>query len=124
MILKLSNNYKLLSFILFSIEFLIACFLKNGFIRHTLGDYLVVILMYCSIKIFVKGHTNTIAFGVLAFSFLIEFLQLFNVLDRFNIENKLVRIVLGTTFEATDLIAYTLGILTVLIIESSKNDNY
>ncbi len=124
MILKLINNYKLLSFVLFTIELLIACFLKTGFVRHTLGDYLVVILMYCFVKIFIKKHSNTIAFGVLIFAFIIEFSQLFNVLDLLNIENKLIRIVLGTTFEMTDLIAYTLGILTVLIIENSKNDSY
>ncbi len=124
MILKLINNYKLLSFLLFTIELLIACFLKTGFVRHTLGDYLVVILMYCFVKIFIDGHSNTIAFGVLIFAFIIEFLQLLNVLDVLNIESKLIRIVLGTTFEITDLIAYTLGILTVLIIENSKNDNY
>lgn len=120
MILKLSKNYKLLSLLLFIIEVLIACYIKTGFVRHTLGDFLVVILLYCFLKIFIKGHHNTIAFGVLIISFIIEFLQLFHVLDLLNVQNKIVRIVLGTTFQPTDLIAYTLGILTVLIIENSK----
>lgn len=120
MLLKLSKNYKLLSLLLFIIEVLIACFVKTGFVRHTLGDYLVVILLYCFIKTFVKGHSNLIALSVLIFSFIIEFIQFFNVLDHLNIQNKIARVVLGTTFQATDLIAYTFGILTVIIIENLK----
>ncbi|TYA86806.1 ribosomal maturation YjgA family protein [Seonamhaeicola marinus] len=120
MILSLSKNYKLLTFLLFLTEVSIACFIKTGFIRHTLGDYLVVILLYCFIKIFIEGYSNLIAIGVLVFSFIIEFLQLFNVLDYLNIQNNIIRIILGTTFQTTDLVAYTLGILTILIIENSK----
>ena len=52
------------------------------------------------------------------FAFLIEFLQLTNFLELLNLQNNhLAKLILGTTFRFTDLVAYTLGIISVLIIE-------
>jgi hypothetical protein len=49
---------------------------------------------------------------------MIEFLQYFNFLEAIGLEkNKVARIVLGHGFEWIDLIAYTLGIGTVLLVE-------
>jgi hypothetical protein len=57
---------------------------------------------------------------VLAFSFLIEFLQLFQLLKLLNLENNhMAKLILGSTFHVSDLIAYTLGILFILIVESN-----
>ncbi len=62
---------------------------------------------------------------VLAFAFLIEFLQLVNILEMFNLQNNhLVKLILGSTFQISDVVAYTLGILTVIIFELKlKNEN-
>ncbi|WP_406683338.1 DUF2809 domain-containing protein [Seonamhaeicola sp. MEBiC1930] len=82
--LQINRTYLLLFLLLFSIEALIAIFVPTGFIRYTLGDYLVVILIYCFAKIFIKGHSNIIAISTLIFSFSIEFLQLSGILDKLN----------------------------------------
>ena len=110
--------YFFLFLILLIIEACIAYFLKTGFIRHSFGDFIVVIMLYCLLKSFINIKPVYLALIVLFISFSIEFLQLFNLLEKLNLtENKIARIVLGNTFHLNDLIAYTLGIITVLIVE-------
>jgi hypothetical protein len=116
--MKLSKTYLILTFFFLVIEFLIAVYLKTGFIRHTVGDYLCVILLYCFFKSFIKGHHFKIAISVLAIAFTIEFLQLTNYLELFNLQNNhFAKLVLGSTFHLSDLFAYSFGIITVIAFE-------
>ena len=123
--LRFNKTYVISTIVLFITEALIAIYLKQGFIRHTFGDFLVVILIYCFFKSFIPNNHFKIAMLVLAFAFLIEFLQLVNILEMFNLQNNnLVKLILGSTFQISDLVAYTLGILTVIIFELKlKNEN-
>ncbi len=83
-----------------------------------MGDLLVVILIYCFIKSFFIFSVKQTAIGVLIFSFAIEFLQYFKLVDLLGLEhNKLARIVIGSSFSWEDLIAYLAGILFVLFAE-------
>lgn len=102
------------------IEALIAVYLKGGFIRHTFGDFLVVILLYCIFSSFIKTKPIVIALAVLAIAFAIEFLQLINLIDLLNLQNNnLAILILGNTFHIGDLVAYTFGIIFVLITEKA-----
>nr|WP_321224817.1 DUF2809 domain-containing protein [uncultured Psychroserpens sp.] len=122
MIIKFNKPFFASSLLLFSIEICIAAFITKGFIRHTFGDYLVVILMYCAIRSFIKTKPLIIALVVLIIAFGVEFLQLYNLLDYLNLrDNKLAVIVLGSTFEISDLIAYSLGIITIFLIDIKIN---
>ena len=118
----LKFNYK--SFILFLflliIEVIIALYVTQHFIRHTLGDYLCVIMLFHFIKSFVKIKSIYIAITVLLAAYTIEILQLTAILDYLKIEDtSFIRIIFGSTFSVSDLIAYTLGVVTVLIIEKA-----
>ncbi len=116
--MRFNITYLKLTIIFLAIEVLIAVYLKTGFIRHTFGDFLCVMLLYCFLKTFVEGHHFKIAISVLLIAFIIEFLQLTNYLELFNLQNNhLAKIILGSTFEFSDLLAYTLGIITVIIFE-------
>lgn len=116
--MKFSKAYFFWFLILFIIEACIAFFIKDGFIRHTFGDVLVVIMMYSLIKSFVKSEPIYVAILVLIISFCLEFSQLTNILHWLHIEdNKAAKLILGNTFHFTDLIAYTFGITIVLLIE-------
>lgn len=116
---KFDVPYFITFLILFIIEVLIAIFLKDGFIRHTFGDFLIVIMLYCFFKTFIKNNSYLIALAVLIIAFIVEFLQLFNLLQFLNLQNNsIAKIVLGTTFQISDLIAYTLGIITILLFEN------
>lgn len=55
---------------------------------------------------------------VLLIAFIIEFLQLAPFLEMLNLHNNTyAKIVLGSTFHVSDLIAYTLGVLSIIIAE-------
>ena len=74
--------------------------------------------MYSFLKSFWDAKPIIVSIVVLTISFLVEFLQLFNLLKLLHIEsNYLARLVLGNTFQIGDLLAYCLGIMTILIVE-------
>jgi len=113
-----NKNYFLTAGILFITEVLIALYVKAGFIRHYFGDFLVVILIYCFVKSFLKISILKAAIAVLLFAYFIEFLQYLNFVKWIGLgDNRLVNVVLGNYFEWADMLAYTLGILFVLGVE-------
>ncbi|QXP59931.1 DUF2809 domain-containing protein [Olleya sp. HaHaR_3_96] len=127
MTLKFNPLFTLLTFTLLIIEIAIAYFLKDGFIRFTVGDFLASILVYCAIKSIFKMKAIQIAITALIISFTIEFAQLINLLDFLNLRtNKLASIVLGSHFSIEDLIAYALGIITIYFIDITyiSNENH
>ena len=116
--LQLNKYYLIFALLLFITEALIAIYLTTGFIRYTLGDYLCVILLFCFVKSFLEIDSFKLAFGVLVFAFLVEFLQLLDILEVFNLQNNhFMALILGSTFHISDLVAYTLGIITVIFFE-------
>jgi len=122
--MKFSKTYFILFLMLFTIEACIAYFLKSGFIRHTFGDFLVVIMLYCLFKSFIDIKPITLGLIVLCIAFIIEFLQLTPLLELINLQdNKTAKIVFGSTFHVSDLVAYTLGIMTTIIIEKKLNND-
>ncbi|MDP5062605.1 MAG: DUF2809 domain-containing protein [Maribacter sp.] len=118
---KFNRIYFIYFLVLLGIEILIAVFLKSGFIRHTFGDYLVVILIFYFFKSFVKANDITIGIATLVIAYVIEFLQLTNMLSYFGLEHsKWANLIFGNYFSIQDLLAYTLGVLTVTSLEIKK----
>ena len=70
-----NKTYFFLSVLLFLIEVVIATYIHDKIIRPFVGDILVVMLMYCSIKSFFNTDIIKTAIGVLLFAFFIETLQ-------------------------------------------------
>lgn len=104
--------------LLFLTEVYIGVFVKDDFVRPYMGDFLVVILIYTFIRTFFKYPIINTSIGVLLFSFLVETLQYFKIVEILGLEsNRLARTVIGTSFVWEDFIFYTLGIVTVLICE-------
>jgi SanA protein len=117
-LLTFNKIYFLLFIIFLFLEIAIAAFLKTGFIRYTFGDYLVVILLYCFIKSFFSIKPTRAATIALLIAYGVETLQFFNLLQLLGLEsNTLAKLILGSTFHFEDIIAYTLGIFTILLIE-------
>ncbi len=116
-----NRRYFLFAILLFLTEVCIALFVNDGIVRPYLGDYLVVILIYCTIKTVVNTAPLPTAIGVLLFAYSIELLQYLNLLAFLGLQqNKLANVILGNRFEWIDIIAYTLGVATVLLIEFFK----
>ena len=116
--LTFNLKYFLLAIIFFITEILIALFVHDGFIRPYVGDYLVVMLIYCAVKTFVKASPLKTAAGVLIFSYVIEVLQYLDIVERLGLSgNAIAKTVIGYGFEWWDILAYTLGVITILIVE-------
>ena len=117
--LTFKPRYFQLTVVLFIAEVLIAVYVHDAIIRPYGGDFLVVILIYCFVKSFVNLRVKTAAIWVLVLSFAIELSQYFKLVKLLGLKNsKLANVVLGNSFALSDLVAYTLGILVVLWIES------
>lgn len=120
--IRFHKTYFLLAVLLFIVEVAIALFLDDRFIRPYVGDFLVVILMYCFFKSFLRISTTKLAVAVLLFAYAIEAAQYFQFADRLGFQhNPVMRTVLGSSAEWTDVLAYTLGIVVVLLIERKRS---
>ena len=112
---RFQRSYALLAVLFLVVEILIATFLKTGFIRHTFGDFLVVILIYCFVKSFWNGPYLWAAIGTLLFAYLIEISQYLHLIDLLGLKDSLAaKLILGNSFSWDDMLAYTLGILCVI----------
>lgn len=123
-ILTFNLRFFLFTIALLVIEVLIALYVRDKFIRPYVGDFLVVILIYCAVKTFFKIAPLPLAAGVLLFSCVIETLQYFNIVSRLGLENNQVaKTIIGYGFEWWDILAYTLGVATVLLLEYIFDNN-
>lgn len=114
--------YFALTILLFIIEFIIGAEIHDAIIRPYGGDFLVVMLIYCFVKSFLNLPPVATAITVLIFSYAVEISQYFHLVTQLGLQrNRLAKILLGTSFSFNDILAYTLGVITVLLIEHFKN---
>jgi Protein of unknown function (DUF2809) len=117
-LLKFNSKYFLCAIILFVIEIMIAKFAHDKIIRPYVGDFLVVILIYCLVKAFFNTPVFVTAIAVLLFSYAVETAQYFNIVNMLGLQNsRLAKIIIGSSFEWADLVVYTAGILVVVVTE-------
>ncbi|MES2374396.1 MAG: DUF2809 domain-containing protein [Bacteroidota bacterium] len=116
--LRFSKIYFLLTVLIFITEVLIAIYAHDNFIRPYFGDYLVVMLIYCFGMSFISAPIWKIALATLLFSYLIETLQYFNFVGILGLQDsRIANIVIGNSFAWADILAYTLGVFTVVGVE-------
>lgn len=107
--------------LIFVIEVIIALFVKDSIIRPYGGDVLVVILMYYFFKTFVKMSPLPLAIGVLFFAYAVEIGQYFNLVEVLNMQdNRIMRIVIGSSFSWGDMFCYTLGAIICLFLDRKE----
>lgn len=107
--------------LIFVIEVIIALFVKDSIIRPYGGDVLVVILMYYFFKTFVKMNPLPLAIGVLFFAYAVEIGQYFNLVEVLNMQdNRIMRIVIGSSFSWGDMFCYTLGAIICLFLDRKE----
>ncbi|MEJ6979046.1 DUF2809 domain-containing protein [Pedobacter sp. P351] len=126
--LSFKLNYFIASNLLFLTEVCIAVFAHDQIIGPYFGDLLVVILLYCLVKSFLDLPATITALTVLLFSYMLETLQYFNIVQLLGLGNSgIANIIIGNYFAWLDILAYTLGIILVLAIENlwpSKKYNH
>lgn len=118
--MRFNTYYCAWSIILFLIELYIALHIDDNFIRPYIGDLLVVILIYAIVRAFFKFSIMTTAIGVLLFSFAVEVLQYFKIVEILGLgASQLAKTIIGTTFSWEDLVAYSIGVIILLCFEKS-----
>lgn len=116
--LTFNRKYFTAALALFLIEVFIALYVRDQIVRPYIGDYLVVILIYCSVRAMFVVSPIKLAIGVLLFAFMVEWLQYMHLIRHLGLQhNTIAKVILGTGFEWIDMLMYTLGIATVLIWE-------
>jgi len=110
--------YLLLTIMLLVVEILIGIYMHDALIRPYGGDFLVVILLYCLVRSGVNFPVRPTAASVLLVAYLVEIGQYFGLAGRLGFKpHSLGQILLGSYFSWSDMIAYTLGILLVMLVE-------
>ncbi|MCY7420219.1 MAG: DUF2809 domain-containing protein [Chitinophagaceae bacterium] len=121
-IVRFNLPYFLFTVMLFVVEVLIAIFTHDPIIRPYVGDVLVMMLIYCFVRSFLNTPVLATALCALFFSYVIETLQYFHIVNKLGLkDSSLARTVIGTSFAWTDLLAYTIGIAIVLYAEKKKS---
>lgn len=119
-------QYAIAALLLLLIEIAIALFVHDRFVRPYMGDVLVVILIYSSIKS-VKPTLpwRSTAIAVLLFAFAIEGLQYIKLASLLGLQhNRLARTIIGTDFAWADMWCYLAGIALVWWIEFRKESSF
>ena len=111
---------------IFMIELYIGIYIRDNYIRPYLGDILVVPLIYSFLNIFFKNEYKKLISKVVIFAIFIEVLQYFKLVELLGIKNKILRIVIGTTYDFSDIFCYVIGgvlmYLIMLIIKRSEKE--
>ncbi len=111
-------KYIVLTLMLLVIEVTIAVFIHDQFIRPFFGDFLVVIFVYCGLRIFNQNILKTALLSLLI-AFFIEILQYFKFIEITGlIKYKILAVVIGNSFSWLDILAYSFGFTFILLIEN------
>ncbi len=98
---------------------IVKLFDDNLFIRGFTGDIIVILLIYFLVKAIYDVKPSHLAILVLGLGFITEFLQYAKLIRLLGLEqNTIAKLIIGSVFDPFDLIAYTLGAITVYIIDT------
>ncbi|WP_342087582.1 ribosomal maturation YjgA family protein [Dyadobacter sp. OTU695] len=115
------RNYLIIALVILMMEVLIALYVHDELVRPWGGDVLVVVLLYCFVRGVTRLKVFAAAWAVLVFSWFIESLQYLQIIRILRLEgNAIARTIIGTTFSWSDIVAYTLGIVLVVVVEAGK----
>ena len=95
--------------VILTAEIYIAVCVKGGFVRHYLGDVLAVILLYALARAIFSVPPSNLALKIFAFAAALELVQYFGVVQILGVENKILKVIIGGTFDFTDLLCYAVG---------------
>ncbi len=110
--------YLIATALLFGLLLLIFFFSPTPFIRSTVGDYVVVIWLYTG-ALALRPSLPPLPLGAAIFglSLSVETMQAGVIQRFFDTSNRLVEATLGSTFDPVDILAYFLGVATVVLID-------
>lgn len=103
---------------LLAVEVLIALFVRDGLVRPYGGDVLVVILMHFTWRGVFRTAPRVVAMGCFAFACSVEAAQALGLAQHLGVAQHWAgRLILGTTFQWGDLLAYALGAVAAVVLD-------
>lgn len=107
---KMRIKYLMGFLVLLIIEVLIALYIHDEFIRPYIGDVLVVMVLYCFVRIFIPNGVKMMPLYIFVFAAGVEILQYFSLIEVLGLgKNRFLRILIGTVFDVKDIICYGVG---------------
>lgn len=103
--------------LLFAVEIMIGMYVHDSFVRPYVGDMLVVILLWALVRIFIPYKAVWLSAAVCIFSVIVELTQLIPLVDLLGIKNRLMRVLMGTSFAYGDLFAYAAGCAVTAVVD-------
>ena len=102
--------YGMLFLALLVAEVCIALFVHDGFIRPYLGDVLVTVLICAFFRVFIPEKGRLLPLYVFFFAAAVEVGQYFDMVRILGLaDNRLIAVMLGSTFSVYDLLCYGVG---------------
>ena len=103
--------YLSIALTILAVEVVIALYFRHWpWVRGSLGDVLVIVLIYFFLRAITPLRPLPVAVASVAMGFLAEGLQLFRLVDRLGISKSgLLGVVFGSRFSVSDLLMYILG---------------
>lgn len=110
--------YTAVFLILLVIEVLIALFVHDRFVRPYLGDVIVVVVVYCFVRIWIPERVRLMPLWVFLFAVCVEVLQYFRIVEVLGVENNaFLRTLIGTSFSWEDIVCYAAGCVVLAVWE-------
>lgn len=109
--------------VILAIEIYIAICVKGGFVRHYAGDVLAVILLYALARAIFSAPPLNLPLKIFAFAATLELAQYFGAVQILGVENKILKIMIGGTFDLTDLLCYAAGCVLAGVCEKFESKN-
>lgn len=101
--------YLLLSLTFLLIEIQIGLFVHDSFVRPYVGDVLVIILLCCLARIVLPEKPIYLGLYMIAVGIVAELLQLLHLDVYLHVEETVLGIILGSTFDIWDIVCYSIG---------------
>lgn len=114
---KLHWGFTIATILLFILEVLIAMHVR-GFVRNSVGDVLVVILIYCFFRSFYGGLRRWLPAYVFLFAVFIEVGQAFHIAEWLSLTpGSPLGIAVGSSFDWVDIACYAVGAAICFLFE-------
>ena len=109
--------YLVATIVLLMTEIWIALYVHDDFIRPYIGDLLVVIVIYCFVRIWIPEGKRLLPLYIFLFATAVEVLQYFDLVTILGLEhNRFFRILLGSVFDLKDILCYGVGCILLELL--------
>ncbi len=115
---KLRTVYLIALVLLLGVEIFIGDFVRDNFVRPYVGDVLVVVLIYCALRVIFPKGIKLLPLYIFIFACGVELMQFVDVVALLDIpSSSILSIIIGRTFSVADIICYAVGCTLIYTTE-------